>query len=97
MATAWDTITIDDLPNEDLQWIARSFGIDVARAIWKRFAGNGVQCPSGLSQQAAMRYMRDHFDKPVHQLAVGLGRSTRTIYRYMNIKPSTDKRQVSLF
>lgn len=95
----WDSLTIDDLPNDDLKWVANTLGLDIAKRIWKKFAGNHVACPARMNPTALRRYMRDNFDKPVHQLAFETGVSERTIYRYMNVveKKPENKGQLSLF
>lgn len=95
----WDSLTIDDFPTDDLKWVAVNIGVDAAKRIWKKFAGNHVACPSRMSPTAVRRYMSENFDKPVHQLAVETGVSERTIYRYMNYVPKkkVDNGQISLF
>jgi hypothetical protein len=52
-----------------------------------------------MTPNAVRRYMRDNFDKPVHQLAFETGLSERTIYRYMNFveKKPEQSGQLSLF
>lgn len=98
MAKIWDALTIDDLPNEDLRWLASSFGIDTAKKIWKRFSGTHVACPARMTPSAVRRYMKENYDKTVHQIAFETGLSERTIYRYMGFKPGVqNKEQISLF
>ena len=99
MAKIWDALTIDDLPNEDLRWLASSFGIDTAKKIWKRFSGTHVACPARMTPSAVRRYMKDNYDKTIHQIAFETGLSERTIYRYMSYSPSQEKdqKQISLF
>ncbi len=96
--SVWDSLTFDDLPNEDLKWVAKTLGLDVAKRIWKRFAGNHVACPSRMTPNAVRRYMADNCEKTVHQLAFETGVSERTIYRYLNFVPKKrDNGQMSLF
>ena len=96
--SVWDSLTVDDLPNEDLKWVAKTLGLDVAKRIWKRFAGNHVACPARMTTNAVLRYVADNCEKPVHQLAFETGVSERTIYRYLNFVPKkADNGQMSLF
>lgn len=99
MAKIWDAITADDLPTDDLKWIATSIGLDVAKKIWRRFAGNHVACPARMTPSAVRRYMKENYDKTIHQIAFETGLSERTIYRYMSYSPSQEKdqKQISLF
>lgn len=103
MSSVWDSLTIDDMPNEDLKWVARTISIDVAKRIWKRFSGNHVACPARMSPDAVRRYIRENCTKSVHQLAFETGVSERTIYRYLNFREKsaavvTQKNiQISLF
>ena len=97
-ATIWDTVTMDDLPTDDLRWIARAISLDAAKAIWRKFAGNRIACPARMPRTNVQNYMRDNFDKSIHELAVGAGVSERTICRYMDVPaPRRDDRQTSLF
>ena len=93
--TVWDSITIDDLPNDDLKWIAVSVGLDAAKKIWKRFAGNHVACPAKMTPDAVRRYMKENYTKSVHQIAFETGCSERTIYRYMGYRPKLPNAQLS--
>ena len=97
--SVWDSLTFEDLPNEDLKWVAKTLGLDVAKRIWKRFAGNHVACPARMTPEAVRRYMAENCEKTVHQLAFETGMSERTIYRYLNFVPQqkTDNVQLSLF
>lgn len=96
--TVWDSITINDMPNEDLKWVASSLGLDVAKRIWKRFAGNHVACPARMSPAVAKRYIIENGHKSVHQLALETQLSERTIYRYLNQKTvKAASGQLSLF
>ena len=69
----WDSLTIDDLPNEDLKWVANTLGLDVAKRIWKKFAGNHFDKPvhqlafeTGVSERTIYRYMNFVEKKPEH-------------------------------
>lgn len=96
--SVWDSLTVDDLPSDDLKWVALNIGLDVAKKLWKKFAGNHVACPARMSPDAVIRYMKENCNKSVHQLAVETGVSERTIYRYMNYVPKKkDENQMSLF
>ena len=93
----WDYLKIDDLPNEELRWIARNMGLDVAIKVWRRFKGDHIACPAKIDRDVICRYMRDHFDKSAHELALDAGVHTRTIYRYKDYRPQRNPRQISLF
>lgn len=94
----WDSLDIDDLPTDDLKWIAKAVGLDVAKRIWKKFAGHTIACPARMSGEAVRRYIAAHCDKTVHQLAFETGVCERTIYRYLNYVPKKrDDGQMSLF
>lgn len=96
MAGIWDSLTIDDLPNEELRWMARSLGMDVAVKVWRRFKGEHIACPARIGRETVCRYMREHYAKTAHELAVETGVNTRTIYRYKDYKPSRNPNQTSL-
>lgn len=97
MRNAMDSLTVDDMPSEELRWVAAVFGVEVAVRLWKKFRGNALRFPSRMPREQVLDYMRDNFDKPVHSIAVAVGLSPRTIQRYMNHRPSKDPKQTSFF
>lgn len=97
MPGVWETLKIDDLPNEELRWIARNLGMEVAVKLWRAFRGKQIACPAKLDRRIACRYMREHFDKSTRELAHEMGVAQRTIYRYKDFKPLKNPNQTSLF
>lgn len=97
MSGVWDFLKIDDLPNKELRWIARNIGMDVAIKVWRNFKGEHIACPAKIDREIVCRYMREHFTKTAHELAIDAGVNTRTIYRYKDYKPSRNPNQTSLF
>lgn len=45
--TVWDSITINDMPNEDLKWVASSLGLDVAKKSGSVLPGTMLLVPPG--------------------------------------------------
>lgn len=90
---AWKELSLDDLPSEDLRWIAQEHGIETALSIWSGFAGTSVRFPLKLPQPFCLRFIREHFpDMSVNQLARALGISTRTVQEYIGARPKARKR-----
>lgn len=93
---AWKELSLDDLPSEDLRWIAQEHGIETALSIWSSFAGTSIRLPIRLPQTFCIRYIRAHFpDMSVNQLARALGISTRTVQEYIGARPKTRKHPVN--
>lgn len=92
----WDSLKIDDLPNEELRWIARNIGMDVAIKVWRQFKGAHIACPARIDRDVVRRYMRENFQKTAHELAVDVGVNPRTIYRYKDYRPTRNPNQTSL-
>ena len=59
----WDSLTIDDLPNEDLKWVANTLGLDVAKRIWKKPV-HQLAFETGVSERTIYRYMNVVEKKP---------------------------------
>lgn len=93
----WDSLKIDDLPNEELRAIARTIGLDVAIKVWREFRGKQISCPAKIDRRIVCRYMRENYDKSARELANDVGVNTRTIYRYKDYKPVRNPNQTSLF
>ena len=92
---AWREMVIDDLPSEDLRWIAQEHGIETALSIWNSFAGTSVRFPIKLPQPFCIRFIREHFPAmSINQLARALGISTRTVQEYIGARPATKRRAV---
>ncbi len=102
MSKYWDGLKIEDLPNEDLRWVAEHHGLDVAKSIWREFSGTGIKCPARKTFDSIVRYIKENFDKTNYQLAREFGVSLRTINNYMHRRPAriakvTNPRQTNLF
>ena len=57
----WDSLKIDDLPNEELRAIARTIGLDVAIKVWREFRGKQIACPAIIDRRIVCRYMRENW------------------------------------
>ena len=98
MRKAWDELTQDDLPTDDLRKIARKHGFEVAKDIWKLCRGTSFSLPLRFPRSFCIRYIREHWDgKNVVALARELGITDRCVYNYLNMgsKP-VDRAQISL-
>ena len=85
---AWRELEIDDLPSDDLRWIAEEFGLDTALSIWHRCAGTPISFPKNLPKAFCLRYLQDHFSgHNAPQLARTLGISLRTVQEYLGSRP----------
>lgn len=86
---AWSELCIDDLPSDELRWIANEHGIVTAVSIWRSFAGISIRLPIKLPREFCIRYIRAHFpEMTVNQLARALGISTRTVQEYIGARPT---------
>jgi predicted HTH transcriptional regulator len=95
MSKFWDWLKIEDLPNEDLRWIAEHHGLDVAKSIWRTFSGSGVKCPVRKTFDSIVCYIKENFDKSNHQLAREFGVSSRTVSNYMNRRPARTAKAIN--
>lgn len=82
------TLEADDLPSEDLRWIAHSFGMDIAIGIADRFSGLGLYIPKRAMLHVKRLYARKHFNGAnLRRLAAQLGVTEQTIRNWVQ-KPS---------
>lgn len=81
---AWEELTPEDLPSEDLQWLARAHGMGVATELWRRCAGTKISLPSRLPKAYAIKYLARHWDgSNTIQMARALRVSERTVQEYL--------------
>lgn len=85
MHKAWDELTQDDLPTDDLRRIAKKHGFEVAKDIWKLCRGTSFSLPVRFSRDFCIRYIRKYWDgHNVIHLARELGITDRCVYNYIN-------------
>jgi hypothetical protein len=88
--SAWEELEIEDLPNDDLKWLARHHGMQVAVALWRRCKGTSLDFPVRFPKEYSVRFIRTHFDGTnVRQLARSLEISERTVQEYLGARPQT--------
>ena len=84
-----ESLSVDDLPNEGLQYIANACGIEIAKALIMHCAGMSFQIPVRPSRDSAKRYIEIHYDGAnVRALAKETGMSCRFVYKVLREKSS---------
>jgi len=87
MPSLMDTLTADDLPNDVLQYVAETCGIEVARALLRHCPGMRIEIPMKPQREVAKRYIETHWNgKNVGSLAGTLGMSRSFVYKVLSEK-----------
>lgn len=74
-------ITIEDMPNEDLLFVAKKCGVDVAIKLMLHLQGLSINVPRNSLRKVRARYIREHYNgKNIRQLAVDCQVSIRQVY-----------------
>ena len=82
-----DGLTIDDLPNEGLQYLAQVAGMETAKKVLTHCAGMRFDIPIRPCRKAAKRYIEIHYNgNNARQLARTLGMSERFVYQVLSEK-----------
>jgi hypothetical protein len=85
MRKAWDELTPEDLPTEDLRKISKRHGFEVAKDIWRLCRGTSFSLPMRLPKRFCIRYIRQHWDgHNASEVARELGITDRCVYNYIN-------------
>lgn len=75
------SISIEDMPNEDLVLVAKSCGIEVAAILLQKLPGLTINIPKTGMRKIANRYICDNYDgSNTKDLALECGVSIRHIY-----------------
>lgn len=97
---AKEKMTIDDMPNEDMHFLAELCGVDVAITIMEKLGGSRFFVPNQWSKVIAEKFIREKSGEfSVRELVVITGHSDTFINKILN-KKMTDvqmKKQSSLF
>lgn len=82
-----DSITAEDLPNDVLQHVAETCGLDVAKSLLLHCAGMRIDIPLRPKRDAAKRYIELHYTGTNAQaLAAKIGMSERFVYKVLKEK-----------
>ena len=74
-------ITIEDMPNDDLLFVAKNCGIDVAVKMMLHLQGLSISIPRNALRKVIARYICEHYDgNNIKQLAVDCQVSIRQVY-----------------
>ncbi len=80
-------ITEDDLPNDVMQHIAETCGIEVARALLLHCSGMRIEVPLKPKREAVKRYIIEHWDgENVETLVRQTGMSRSLVYKVLGEK-----------
>jgi hypothetical protein len=72
--------TIEDLPNEDMQLVADSIGLEAAMKLMRDFQGVQLNIPKNWHINAVKRYIVANNHMAVKKLAVRCNVSSRFVY-----------------
>lgn len=87
MANLFDSLTSDDLPNDVLQHVAETCGLEVARALLVHCAGMRIDIPLRPKRDAAKRFIELNYNGSNAQaLAAKIGMSERFVYKVLSEK-----------
>lgn len=81
-----ENITIDDLPNDDLKFIAQEAGLKQALMMIFLFSGVAVSIPTNPFSKLKENYIVNHYDgsrMSINKLATECGITQRHIYRIL--------------
>jgi hypothetical protein len=76
---AWEELKPEDLPSEDLQWLAHTHGMEAALGMWRRCKGTKVNFPRQFPAAFIRRYLERYWD----------GANTRSVARALHISERT--------
>lgn len=87
----------DDLPGDELKWIADECGLETALKLALQFGGLQLYVPSSMRTAIKKKYARKKYDgSNARALALRLDVAERTIYRWVS-KSGPSNYQISLF
>ncbi|HNT26534.1 MAG TPA: Mor transcription activator family protein [bacterium] len=74
-------ITIEDMPNDDLLFVAKNCGVEVAAALMLRLQGLSISIPRNALRKVIARYICENYNgNNIKQLAVDCRVSIRQVY-----------------
>jgi hypothetical protein len=75
-----DGFTIEDMPNEDMQLVADSIGLEATMKLMSDFQGVQLNIPKNWHIVAARRYIEANSHLSPKKLAIRCGVSSRFVY-----------------
>lgn len=82
-------LTIDDMPNTDMELVAHSCGIEVAARLLAELPGLSISVPKTGLRKVINRYIAEEYDgNNVKELALECSVSIRHVYNIINKKRS---------
>lgn len=84
-----DTLTANDLPNEDLEFLVDVIGLDNVKKLLTKCPGMSFYVPVKLSSKFHRRYILDHYRKNennVRAIARALGVTQKTVWKTIGDK-----------
>ncbi len=87
MPTLLETLRAEDLPNEGLQYIARTCGMEIAKQLITHCAGMHFDIPLRPSRSVAKRHIETYYDgRNAKALAHDIGMSECFVYKVLREK-----------
>lgn len=84
LALLADELTMEDMPNKDMQDVAKICGLDVARILMKKMSGGTVYIPGSWKDILLKRYVLANYPaKSIRELIEETGYSQNTVYRIL--------------
>jgi Mor family transcriptional regulator len=84
-----ETLSVEDLPNEGLQYIANTCGMDIAKLLITHCAGMHFDIPLRPNRNAAKRHIELNYDgRNAKTLAREIGMSECFVYKVLREKSS---------
>ena len=91
------SLTIDELPSNELKWLAKEIGLDAVIKIIINFSGINIYIPIGAKTALKKGYVKKHYDGTnTRELALKLNVSERTVQSWISEVPKNIK-QLNLF
>lgn len=79
-----DSITYDDLPNEDMQLIADTIGLEATVKLMEECGGMQITIPKNFAIKAKRKYIIENQHIVPKKLAIRTGMTERFVYNVLN-------------
>ncbi len=82
-------LTDEDLPNEDMKYLATVIGLDAVKKLLTDCPGMNFYTPARMPTDFCKRYIEVHYDpkkRNVRELSVALGITVRQVFRLLQQK-----------
>jgi len=79
-----NSMTYDDLPNEDMQLVADTIGLEATLKLMEECGGMQITIPKNFAVKAKRKYIIDNQHIHAKKLAIRTGTSERYVYNVLN-------------